>query len=54
LRALSARVEAVREEESARIARELHDQLGSVVATTSQRTVVTVHMPVRRTPRPER
>jgi signal transduction histidine kinase len=35
--ALSARVEAVREEESARIARKLHDQLGSVVATTSQR-----------------
>ena len=33
LRALSARVAAAREEESARIARELHDQLGSLLTS---------------------
>jgi len=33
LRALSARLQSVREEESARIAREIHDELGSVLAS---------------------
>jgi hypothetical protein len=34
LRALSARVAAAREEESARIARDLHDQLGSALTSS--------------------
>jgi len=43
LRALSARVAAAREEESARIARELHDQLGSLLTSVKWELEILEH-----------